>query len=876
MKEIAKNYNPREFEEKIYDMWLKNDCFRAEAGSDKKPFTIVIPPPNVTGKLHEGHALNHTMQDILIRYKRLRGYETLWLPGTDHASIATEVKVLEKIKKETGKTKEDLTREEFLVEAWDWKHKHGNKITEQMKKLGDSCDWSRERFTMDEGFSDAVTEVFVRLYHEGLIYKGTRIVNWCCDCKTTLSDAEVDYSDKEGAFYNVKYYLEDSDEYLIVATTRPETIPGDTGIAVNPEDERYKHLIGKNAIHPLNGRKLEIVGDSYVDLKLGTGVLKVTPAHDMNDYEIGKRHSLEIVNVFNKDGSLNELSGKYNGLDRYEARKVITEDLKNMGNLLEVKPYLHSVGECYRCSTEIEPRVSEQWFVKMEEMGKSAYDSVKEGNMKFVPEHFVKIYNNWLENIHDWCISRQLWWGHRIPAYTCDECGKLTVDKETPTKCSCGSTKLTQDPDVVDTWFSSALWPFATLGWPEKTEDLDFFYPTDVLVTGYDIIFFWVVRMMFSGLKHMGKEPFSTTLINGLVRDRHGRKVSKSLNNGTDPIDIIEKYGADALRFMLISGNSIGNDTRFLMEKIEAARNFANKLHNATRFILLSLDGDIGDIDENTNLDISDKWILSELNKQIENTGNLLDRFELGVAADEIVSFVWGDYCDWFIELSKSKLYSDNEKEKEDKLKVLLYVLKDILRLLHPFMPFITEELWQSLPVTNTFLVNDTWPEVNKLSSGEQKEMKLIMEAIKAVRKIRKDMDIPGSKKGRLFVQEGSDFTNSFVKNSSYFRNLCSVSEIEVVSSETDNSSVIVLDGMKLYFPLDEYINYEKELERLLKEEKRLLSEIDRGNKKLSNKGFVEKAPKSLIDKEREKLEVYKKQYEELKISLEDTRKKLK
>lgn len=876
MKEMQKTYDPKGFEDKIYKMWMDKGSFNAEINKSKTPFTIVLPPPNITGRLHEGHALNHTMQDILIRYKRLKGFEALWVPGTDHASIATEVRILEKLYNETGKTKEDMTRDEFLIEAWKWKKEHGEKIVNQMKKLGNSCDWRRERFTMDEGCNKAVTEVFVRLYEEGLIYKGNRLINWCSDCKTTLSEAEVDHEDILGGFYHIKYFLEDGSEYIEIATTRPETIPGDTAICVHPDDKRYSKFIGKTFLLPLFGRKLKLITDDYIDMEVGTGVLKVTPAHDINDYEIGQRHNLESINCFNEDATLNEYCGKYQGMDRFKARKEIVKDLKEQGYLIKEKPHNHSVGHCYRCNTQIEPRISKQWFVDMQEMGKMAYDSVKKGEMKFIPGHYVKTYNNWLENIQDWCISRQLWWGHQIPAYYCNKCSNIEVSREKIYKCSkCGGS-LTQDKDVLDTWFSSALWPFSVFGWPEETPELEYFYPTDVLITGYDIIFFWVVRMMFSGLKHIKKAPFHTTIINGLVRDSKGRKISKSLDNGTDPLEIIDKYGADALRFMLISGTAVGHDTRFSIEKIESARNFANKLHNATRFIMTNINSEIGEIKEDTIIDISDRWMLDKLNTQNDKISNALDKYEFGIAADAIVDFIWNVYCDWYIEISKTKLYSDNEKEKSDKLNILLYSLKKIITLLHPFMPFITEEIWQNLPGDNGDLITSSWPKKDEISDDGISAFESIMESIKRIRNIRKEMDIAFSVKGRILIDKTSKFLDEYIENANYFSNLAGIESVDILDEIPENSASIILEGAKIYFPMDEYLDFEKELDRLLKEQKRINLEIKRAQGKLGNEGFISKAPKKLIDDEKNKKEKYENLLKEVVSKIDIVRKKLK
>ncbi|HZK10392.1 MAG TPA: valine--tRNA ligase [Clostridia bacterium] len=859
---MEKTYDPQEFEDRIYKMWMESGDFEAEVNPDKKPFTIVLPPPNITGSLHEGHALNHTMQDILIRYKRMKGFEALWLPGTDHASIATEVKILDKIRKEEGRGKEDLTREEFLDKAWLWKEKYGDTIVNQMKKLGNSCDWRRERFTMDEGCSRAVTEVFIRLYEEGLIYRGTRLINWCSDCGTSLSDVEVEHEEVEGAFYHINYPIEGSDKKLVIATTRPETILGDTAIAVHPEDSRYKELVGKYALLPLLGRRLPIIADEYVDRELGTGALKITPAHDPNDYEIGKRHKLASINIFTPGAKINEEGGDYVGLDRFAARKKIVEDLKDKGYLVEIKDHLHSVGHCYRCHQPIEPRESLQWFVQMDSMAKMALESVEKGEMEFVPERFVKTYQHWLENIKDWCISRQLWWGHRIPAYYCLDCGEMMVSRQEVTSCTkCAGTKIEQDEDVLDTWFSSALWPFSTLGWPDKTPEMEYFYPTDVLITGYDIIFFWVVRMMFSGLKHIGIAPFHHTLINGIVRDAQGRKISKSLDNGTDPIVIIDEYGADALRFMLISGTSVGSDTRFLIEKVEAARNFANKLWNASRFLLTDLEMKAYSIEEK-QLDLSDKWILSRLSQTTQAVERSLERYELGQAADRVLDFVWSDYCDWFIELSKEALYSGDEQRKERKQAVLLFVLEDILKLLHPFMPFITEEIWQHLPQRTSHLICSAWPLAGKTYPEEENLMALLQEAISRIRNIRAEMDIPPSKKGRLFLQ--GPRAEEVLTYAGYFRAMASSDEISLAEEQVADASAILLDGLSLYLPLDELIDHEKELKRLEKEENKLDSEIKRSRGKLNNAGFVAKAPAELVKKEEEKLESFLRLQEEL------------
>ncbi len=851
---MGKTYNPQDFEERIYKMWMDSGDFDAEVNPDKEPFTIVLPPPNITGSLHEGHALNHTMQDILIRYKRMKGFEALWLPGTDHASIATEVRILDKIYREEGLTKEDLGREEFLKRAWQWKEEYGGAIVNQMKKLGNSCDWRRERFTMDEGCSKAVTEVFIRLFEEDLIYRGTRLINWCSDCGTSLSDAEVEHEDVQGAFYSIAYPLEGSDRKLVIATTRPETMLGDTAIAVHPQDERYKDLIGSYALLPLVGRRLPIIGDDYVDMEMGTGALKVTPSHDPNDYEIGKRHGLDSINIFSDKATISA-EGPYRGMDRFTARKAIVKDLEKEGYLLEVRDHLHSVGHCYRCHNQIEPRESLQWFVEMESMARMALESTDRGEMEFVPQRFIKIYEHWLENIKDWCISRQLWWGHRIPAYYCDECGEMVVARERPQSCpSCSSKAFSQDEDVLDTWFSSALWPFSTLGWPDETPEMGYFYPTDVLVTGYDIIFFWVVRMMFSGLKQIGLAPFHHTLINGIVRDAQGRKISKSLDNGTDPIAIIDEYGADALRFMLISGTSVGSDTRFLIEKVEAARNFANKLWNASRFLIGSLEEGDYKLDFDS-LDLADRWILSRLARTAEEVERNLEHYELGLAGDRLVDFVWSDYCDWFIELSKEALYSSDEKKKENKQAVLLFALEEILKLLHPFMPFITEEIWLHLPHRKSHLIRSNWPEKLEKYPEEEEVMALIQEAIGRIRNLRSEMNIPPSKKGSLFIL-GSR-AEEIYPYAGYFKALASVDRLELVEGEVPEASSILLEGLSLYLPLDELIDFDKELSRMARELEKVEGEISRSRGKLGNEGFTSKAPEALVKKEEEKLQGY-------------------
>jgi len=854
-------YNPKEFEDRIYQKWEDEKCFKAEVNPNKEPFTIVLPPPNITGQLHMGHALDQTLQDILIRWKRLDGYEALWLPGTDHASIATEVRVLKTIEAEEGLSKEDLGREEFLKRTWQWRDEYGRMIVNQMKKLGSSCDWERERFTMDEGCNEAVTEVFLNLYKKGYIYRGYRMVNWCPDCVTTLSDSEVEHEDKPGHFWHIKYPIKDSDQWLEIATTRPETMVADTAVAVNPNDERYKHLIGKTCILPLVGRELPIIGDDYVDLEVGTGALKVTPAHDPNDYAIGERHGLEMIDAMNDDGRMNEKAGKYAGMDRYECQKTIVKDLEVEGYLVKTKEHPHSVGTCYRCHTVIEPRLSNQWFVKMEELAKPALTAVENDSLNIVPERFEKTYNHWLENIRDWCISRQLWWGHRIPAYYCDSCSEIIVAREMPEVCPvCGGRHFNQDEDVLDTWFSSALWPFSTLGWPNKTPDLDYFYPTNVLVTGYDIIFFWVIRMVFSGINEMGELPFKHVYLHGLVRDGQGRKMSKSLGNGVDPLDVIDQYGADALRFMLATGNSPGNDLKYQEERVEASRNFANKLWNASRFVIMGLeDGANLEFDGTENLTLADNWILSRLNTAVKDISQSLEKFDLGFAADKIYEFTWNEYCDWYIELAKKRLYGDDAIAKNTVQKVLVKVLKDILRLLHPFMPFITEEIWTNIPNTQTLLIRDTWPKVEEKYSDEnaERQMAIVMDAIKNIRNVRAEMDVVPSKKAKCMVLASEEEVgNILVNQAEYLITLASCSDVIAVKSKLEipeDVATAVVYGAELYLPLDDLIDYQKEMGRLQKEKSKLEKEVSRVAGKLANAGFVSKAPEALIKAEKEK-----------------------
>ena len=861
---MDKNYNPKEFEDKIYDKWMEKKYFEANVNEDKEAFSIVLPPPNITGQLHMGHALDHTLQDVIIRFKRMQGYEALWLPGTDHASIATEVKVLNKIKEDEGKTKDDLTREEFLEKAWQWRDIYGRKIVNQMKKLGNSCDWSKERFTMDDGCNDAVTEVFINLHKKGLIYKGNRIVNWCPDCETTLSEAEVEHEEKQGNFWHIKYMIKDSDEYLEIATTRPETMLGDTAIAVNPSDERYSHFIGKTAILPIVNREIPIIGDHYVDTETGTGALKVTPAHDPNDFLIGKRHDLEEISVINKKGIMNENALHFNGMDRYDCRKAIVKELKEDGYLIEVKAHQHNVGVCYRCNTVIEPRISKQWFVAMEKLAKPALEAVENKDMEFIPERFVKIYNHWLENIRDWCISRQLWWGHRIPAYYCQDCDETIIAKEEPKECTkCGSANLKQDPDVLDTWFSSALWPFSTLGWPEDTKELDYFYPTNVLVTGYDIIFFWVVRMMFSGLEQMGEVPFKHTFIHGLVRDAQGRKMSKSLGNGVDPLEVIGDYGADALRFMLMTGNSPGNDMKFLIEKVEASRNFANKIWNASRFVLMGLDEDMKnfELNDSDELNVSDEWILSRLNEVTRDVTENLNKYELGLAADKIYEFVWNEYCDWYIELAKKRLYGEDLEAKATVQKVLITVLKDILKFMHPFMPFITEEIWSHMPEKGDALIVSDWPtfDENAIHEKSINQMNGLMDAIKNIRIARAKMDVSVKRKAKLLVVAEGEVKENIINNKQYLIDLASCSEVVLAdkSDISDDAVSVVIDGGELFMPLADLINFKAEIERLTEEKNEFISEIKRAKGKLSNKGFVNNAPDHLVKEEEDKIEKY-------------------
>lgn len=858
-KLLAKTYEPKEVEDRIYADWMEKGYFRAEIDKSKKPYTIVIPPPNVTGQLHMGHALDETLQDILIRWRRMQGYCTLWVPGTDHAGISTEAKVVEKLRKE-GKTKEQLGREKFLEEAWAWKKQFGGRITEQLKKLGCSCDWSRERFTYDEGLSKAVLKVFVDYYKKGLIYKGERIINWCPTCKTSISDAEVDYGEKSGNLWHIKYPTKDGKDGIIVATTRPETMLGDTAIAVHPDDERYRHLVGKTVVLPLMNREIPIITDEYVDKEFGTGAVKITPAHDPNDFEVGLRHNLPQIKVMDNVALMNENAGQYKGMDRYEARKKIVEDLKALGLLVRIDEHIHNVGGCYRCHTIIEPSLSEQWFVKMQPLAGPAIEVVKKEILKFVPEKFAKIYFNWLENIHDWCISRQLWWGHRIPAYYCQECGHIMVEMEPPNKCErCGSANLKQDEDTLDTWFSSALWPFSTLGWPEKTEDLDYFYPTSVLVTGYDIIFFWVVRMVFSAMEFMKKEPFEYVLIHGIVRDAQGRKMSKSLGNGIDPLEIIEQYGTDALRLSLLIGNTPGNDIRFSTDRIESVRNFANKIWNASRFVLMNMDA--GEKINSCNPEkftLADKWILSRVNNLVKEVTENLEKFELGVAAQKLYEFFWDEFCDWYIEMVKPRLYNSENPTRLEAQYVLNKVLTTALKLLHPYMPFITNELYDNLIHEGKNIMVSEWPkeepEFNFIQDEEN--MSRVMDVIKAIRNIRAEMNVPASKKsGAILVPGDEKLSKMFEQEKEYFERLAS-SEITVSATKegiSQNAVSAVVPGVEIYMPLEELVDIGKEIERLEKERENLHKEIARVDGMLANERFMAKAPQKVIDEEKGK-----------------------
>ncbi|MDY2618010.1 MAG: valine--tRNA ligase [Oscillospiraceae bacterium] len=856
-KELPKVYDPKEVESRIYAEWESHGCFRGKRDPEKKPFTIVMPPPNVTGQLHMGHAMDATMQDILTRFKRMQGYAALWVPGTDHAGIATQIKVEEELRVKEGLTRYDLGREKFLERVWAWKEKFGNRIVEQQKKLGASCDWERARFTMDEGCSKAVREVFVSLFEKGLIYKGSRIINWCPHCVTALSDAEVEYQDKPGHLWHMRYPLTDGSGYLVVATTRPETMMGDTGVAVNPNDERYRDLVGKTVTLPIMNREIPIVADDYVEMDFGTGCVKMTPAHDPNDFEVGLRHNLEVIRVLDDNGVVNANGGPYEGLDRDECRKRVVEDLEQMGLMEKIEDYSHNVGTCYRCHNVVEPIISAQWFVKMEPLAREAMRVVKDGEVKFVPERFSKTYLNWMENVHDWCISRQLWWGHQIPVWYCADCGKMTCTREDPDACQhCGSKNITRDPDVLDTWFSSALWPFSTLGWPDKTEDLDYFYPTDVLVTGYDIIFFWVARMIFSGCEQTKKPPFHTVLIHGLVRDAQGRKMSKSLGNGIDPLEMIDQFGCDALRFNLITGNSPGNDMRFYTERCEAMRNFSNKIWNASRFLLMNLTIDQCALPE--QLELEDKWILSKLNDVIRDVTANMESYELGVAAQKLYDFIWDNFCDWYIELTKARLNGEDEAAKVQAQQVLCYVLTQILKLLHPFMPFITEEIWQALPHEGDYLMLQDWPVYDEkfCFADEERAMELVMDAIKAIRARRSEMNVPPSKKAELTVvtEEQAVFTTGIP----FLKRLANASEVTVTAdapADVNGLVSVVTSAAKLYIPLAELVDLDAERARLAKEIEKAEKYLAGIEKKLSNEKFVSKAPEAVVQRERDNME---------------------
>ena len=875
-KELPKVYEPQQVESRIYQMWEDHDCFKGVEDSKKKPFSIVMPPPNVTGQLHMGHALDCTLQDILTRFKRMQGYAALWVPGTDHAGIATQIKAEEELRVKEGKTRYDLGREKFLERVWKWKEEYGNRIVQQQKKMGVSCDWSRARFTMDEGCSKAVRETFCELYDKGLIYKGSRIINWCPHCVTALSDAEVEYVDKPGHLWYIRYPLADGSGDIVVATTRPETMMGDTGVAVNPNDEKFKHLIGKKCILPIMNREIPIVGDEYCEIGFGTGAVKMTPAHDPNDFEVGLRHNLEVIRVIADDGHINENGGPYNGMDRYECRKAIVKDLEEQGYLVKVEPYNHNVGTCYRCHNDVEPLISAQWFVKMEPLAKEALRVVNEGEVKFVPERFSKTYTNWMENCHDWCISRQLWWGHQIPAWTCDDCGHINVKREDPTACEkCGSTHLTREEDVLDTWFSSALWPFSTLGWPEQTADLNYWYPTSVMVTGYDIIFFWVARMIFSGCEQMKKIPFHTVLIHGLVRDDKGRKMSKSLGNGIDPLEMAEKFGADALRFNLITGNSPGNDTRFYTEKCEAMRNFANKIWNASRFVMMNLTIDRYDLPAADKLEREDKWVLSKLNRLVKEVTENLDSFEIGVASAKVYDFIWDTYCDWYIELTKTRLNGTDEDAKLTAQNVLCYVLVTLLKLLHPFMPFITEEIYQALPKCDgaeDILMTAQWPEYTETLSfpAEESAMEAVMDLIRAIRARRAEMNVPPSKKAELMIV--TDQAGPYQQGLHFIQRLAYASNVtfpETAPADVTGLVSVVTHDATAYLPLSELVDLAAERERIAKELEKAKNGLRITEGKLANEKFVAHAPENVVNAEREKVA----KYQELIAKLEESAK---
>ena len=884
-KELAKTYDPKGIEDRLYQKWLEKKYFHAEVDYSKKPFTIVIPPPNITGQLHMGHALDNTMQDILIRFKRMQGYNALWQPGTDHASIATEAKIVEKLKQE-GTSKEELGREKFLERAWDWKKEYGGRIISQLKKLGSSCDWDRERFTMDEGCNKAVTEVFVKMHEKGYIYKGSRIVNWCPVCNTSISDAEVEYQEQAGHFWHIKYPVMKDDgtpsdtEFLTFATTRPETMLGDTAVAIHPEDERYQHLIGKKVMLPIVNRVIPVVTDTYVDREFGTGVVKITPAHDPNDFEVGKRHNLPEINVMNDDATINANGGKYEGMDRYEARAAIVKELDEMGLLVKIEDHVHNVGTCYRCHNTVEPLIKKQWFVKMDELIKPAVEAVKSGDLKLIPERMEKTYYNWTDNIRDWCISRQLWWGHRIPAYYCDKCGEIVVAKEMPKVCpKCGHEHFTQDPDTLDTWFSSALWPFETLGWPEQTEDLKYFYPTDVLVTGYDIIFFWVIRMIFSGFEQMGEKPFHTVLFHGLVRDSQGRKMSKSLGNGIDPLEIIDQYGADALRLTLITGNAPGNDMRFYYERVENSRNFANKVWNASRFIMMNMDGKTVTEPAAQSLQPVDRWILSRLNTLVKDATENMENYELGIAVQKVYDFIWDEFCDWYIEMVKPRLYNTDDAESQNAaLWTLKTVLIDALKLLHPYMPFITEEIFCTLQNEEESIMISTWPvyDEKKSYAKEEKAIEIIKEAVRGIRNIRSEMNVAPSRKAGVFVvSEDADIRDIFAEGRLFFASLAYASEVNIRQDKSgiaEDAVSVVIPGATLYIPFAELVDIAQEIQRLEKEQKRLEGELARVNGMLNNERFISKAPEAKIAEEKEKLAKYTRMMEQVTLRLEQLR----
>ena len=856
---LNKTYDPKEFEDRIYAFWEKENYFHAEVNPEKKPYTIMMPPPNVTGKLHMGHAIDNTLQDILIRWKRMQGYEALWMPGMDHASISTESKVVQKLRAE-GRSKDEVGREGFLEEAWEWTKEYGGNIRNQLKKIGVSCDWERERFTLDDGLSKAVEEVFIRLHKKDLIYQGDRIINWCPNCGTAISDAEVEHIEEAGHFWHIKYPFKDSDEFLVIATTRPETMLGDTAVAVHPDDERYQDLVGRSLILPLVNKEIPLVADTYVDKEFGTGAVKITPAHDPNDFEVGARHNLEVLRIMDDEAKINEAGGIYAGMDRYEARKAIVRDLEEQGYLVEVEDHSHNVGHCERCKTTVEPLVSKQWFVKMEPLAKPAIEALKSGDLTFVPERFSKVYLHWLENIRDWCISRQLWWGHRLPVYYCDDCGEVMISQEKPVTCSkCDSENLRRDPDTLDTWFSSALWPFSTLGWPENTKELDYFYPTDVLVTGYDIIFFWVVRMVFSGMENMGENPFKHVLIHGLIRDSEGKKMSKSLGNGIDPLEVIDQYGADALRFSLITGNSPGNDMRFYYERVESNRNFANKLWNAARFVLMNLTDDFVRTESDA---VEDRWIRSRVQETAKSMTAQMEKFELGMAGQEIYDCIWELYCDWYIELVKPRLYGDDQESKNAALTTLLDALSDMLKLLHPFMPFITEEIWSHLPDRKTALIRADWPVREEKPDQEAIDtMEYMIEAIRTIRNTRSELNVIPSKKAKIYIDSKDEWARkTLMENQGFLKTLASASEVMILENSeemVDEVIAAVIEKARFYLPLAELVDFKKEIERLEKEKGKLEGELKRVNGKLSNKKFTDKAPEAVVEEERQKKAKY-------------------